>query len=260
MRYLSPFSFNRLRNTKRNDGDISKDAPRSPLRPPPRLNRWGDEDGGRQSVLAEEHDFQAKLHNRPQLEGLRARVPQRGQPRTAIFSLLDSPSTGFTRSLTKCSCYKVTENIEECELPLIDLGGLRSDDEVTENIEECELPLIDLGGLRSDDEKEKQACAQSVQQFSWSEAFHVPLANISEGRYYGDRRVKKSKDQVGGLQLIKDSRWIAVKPNPDALIINMGDLFQLQSDKSRFWWDVYQAWSNDIYRSVMHKVMANEKV
>ncbi|CAN6552835.1 unnamed protein product [Malus baccata var. baccata] len=35
------------------------------------------------------------------------------------------------------------------------------------------------------------------------------------------------QDQVGGLQLIKDDRWIAVKPNPEALIINIGDLFQL---------------------------------
>ena len=35
------------------------------------------------------------------------------------------------------------------------------------------------------------------------------------------------QDQVGGLQLIKDNRWIAVKPNPRALIINIGDLFQV---------------------------------
>lgn len=32
---------------------------------------------------------------------------------------------------------------------------------------------------------------------------------------------------VGGLQLVKDGKWIAVKPNPDALIINIGDLFQV---------------------------------
>jgi len=35
------------------------------------------------------------------------------------------------------------------------------------------------------------------------------------------------QDQVGGLQLVKDTKWIAVKPNPDALIINIGDLFQV---------------------------------
>ncbi|PQM32775.1 gibberellin 2-beta-dioxygenase 8 [Prunus yedoensis var. nudiflora] len=54
------------------------------------------------------------------------------------------------------------------------------------------------------------------------------------------------QDQVGGLQLMKDSKWVAVKPNPEALIVNIGDLFQ--------------AWSNDVYKSVEHKVMANEKM
>ncbi|KAK3222475.1 hypothetical protein Dsin_009500 [Dipteronia sinensis] len=53
------------------------------------------------------------------------------------------------------------------------------------------------------------------------------------------------QDQVGGLQLMKDSKWVAVKPNQDALIVNIGDLFQ--------------AWSNDVYKSVEHKVMTNGK-
>ena len=35
------------------------------------------------------------------------------------------------------------------------------------------------------------------------------------------------QDQVGGLQLVKDGKWIKVKPNPEALIINIGDLFQV---------------------------------
>lgn len=36
------------------------------------------------------------------------------------------------------------------------------------------------------------------------------------------------QDQVGGLQLMKDSKWVAVKPNQDALIVNIGDLFQVK--------------------------------
>ncbi|XP_065871550.1 gibberellin 2-beta-dioxygenase 6-like [Euphorbia lathyris] len=55
-----------------------------------------------------------------------------------------------------------------------------------------------------------------------------------------------SQDQVGGLQLMNNSKWVAVKPNEDALIVNIGDLFQ--------------AWSNDVYKSVEHKVMANAKM
>ncbi|XP_047077344.1 gibberellin 2-beta-dioxygenase 6-like isoform X3 [Lolium rigidum] len=35
------------------------------------------------------------------------------------------------------------------------------------------------------------------------------------------------QDQVGGLQLMKGSRWVAVKPIPGALIVNIGDLFQV---------------------------------
>ncbi|CAL5408424.1 unnamed protein product [Camellia sinensis] len=52
------------------------------------------------------------------------------------------------------------------------------------------------------------------------------------------------QDQIGGLQLVKDGNWIAVKPNQDALIINIGDLFQ--------------AWSNGVYKSVQHRVVANK--
>ncbi|XP_059649847.1 gibberellin 2-beta-dioxygenase 8-like [Cornus florida] len=246
-------------------------------------------------------------------------------------------------------------------------------------MEECDLPLIDLSNLRSEDERQRVACAREIsrvssewgffqvvnhgislellrkmrreqvklfkapfeskatcgllnnsyrwgsptatspKQFSWSEAFHIPLIKISEEASYGDqfstlREVMEEyaremqelarllagilamnldhqegafeehcnestcflrlnhyppcpvspeicglvphtdsdfltilhQDEVGGLQLMKDSKWVAVKPNQDALIINIGDLFQ--------------AWSNDVYKSVEHKVMANDKV
>ncbi|KAI3745349.1 hypothetical protein L1987_58460 [Smallanthus sonchifolius] len=53
------------------------------------------------------------------------------------------------------------------------------------------------------------------------------------------------QDQIGGLQLVKDGKWIAVKPNKEALIINIGDLFQ--------------AWSNGVYKSVEHRVVANRQ-
>lgn len=37
------------------------------------------------------------------------------------------------------------------------------------------------------------------------------------------------QDEVGGLQLMKHSKWVAVKPNHNALIVNIGDLFQVIS-------------------------------
>ncbi|GAA0184674.1 oxygenase [Lithospermum erythrorhizon] len=52
------------------------------------------------------------------------------------------------------------------------------------------------------------------------------------------------QDEIGGLQLFKDGKWVAVKPYDGALIINIGDLFQ--------------AWSNDVYKSVEHRVVVNK--
>ncbi|XP_020208951.1 gibberellin 2-beta-dioxygenase 8 [Cajanus cajan] len=54
------------------------------------------------------------------------------------------------------------------------------------------------------------------------------------------------QDQVRGLQMVKDGKWISVKPNPDALFIIIGDLFQ--------------AWSNGVYKSVEHRVVTNPKL
>ena len=39
--------------------------------------------------------------------------------------------------------------------------------------------------------------------------------------------VVRQGQMIGGLQLLRDGRWFGVKPNPEALIINIGDLFQV---------------------------------
>ncbi|XP_060194388.1 gibberellin 2-beta-dioxygenase 8 isoform X1 [Lycium barbarum] len=155
--------------------------------------------------------------------------------------------------------------------------------------------------------------ATCLQQLSWSEAFHVPLTDITNStdfsslsstmeqfattlselahklaRILSEKMGYKSKyfretclpstcylrmnrypacpispemfglmphtdsdfltilhqDEIGGLQLVRDGKWISVKPNPEALIINIGDLFQ--------------AWSNGVYKSVEHRVVTNK--
>ncbi|KAL5081773.1 hypothetical protein RYX36_010194 [Vicia faba] len=53
------------------------------------------------------------------------------------------------------------------------------------------------------------------------------------------------QDQIGGLQLMKDGKWVDVKPNPSALVVNIGDLFQ--------------AISNNVYKSIKHRVVAAEE-
>ncbi|MCO5572272.1 hypothetical protein L7F22_026025 [Adiantum nelumboides] len=50
---------------------------------------------------------------------------------------------------------------------------------------------------------------------------------------------------VGGLEVkSKNDEWIGVKPNPEAFVINVGDITQV--------------YSNDKYRSVEHRVVVNE--
>ncbi|KAH9607098.1 hypothetical protein KSS87_005027 [Heliosperma pusillum] len=54
-----------------------------------------------------------------------------------------------------------------------------------------------------------------------------------------------AQDNIGGLELQRrsDSEWIALKPVPGALTINLGDIVQV--------------WSNDKYHSVVHRVRPN---
>ncbi|XP_062147618.1 protein DOWNY MILDEW RESISTANCE 6 [Alnus glutinosa] len=49
--------------------------------------------------------------------------------------------------------------------------------------------------------------------------------------------------QVTGLQVLKDGKWLAVNPHPNAFVINIGD--QLQ------------AVSNGVYKSVWHRAIVN---
>lgn len=51
------------------------------------------------------------------------------------------------------------------------------------------------------------------------------------------------QDQIGGLQVLHDDQWINVPPLSGALVVNIGDLMQLIS--------------NDKFKSVDHRVVAN---
>ena len=52
------------------------------------------------------------------------------------------------------------------------------------------------------------------------------------------------QDDVPGLQVKRDGTWYTVTPEPDAFIINVGDLVQV--------------WSNNRYRAPLHRVLAND--
>ncbi|PQQ16214.1 hypothetical protein Pyn_17050 [Prunus yedoensis var. nudiflora] len=124
--------------------------------------------------------------------------------------------------------------------------------------------------------------ATCLKQFSWSEAFHISTTEIPTMRtehkslrstieafvknvsdlakslaeilaqplesnpFISKRTVRQEQDQVGGLEIYKDGRWLGVKPNPEALIVNIGDFFE--------------ALSNGIYKSIKHRVVTSQKV
>nr|BAG68571.1 GA20 oxidase-like protein [Physcomitrium patens] len=51
------------------------------------------------------------------------------------------------------------------------------------------------------------------------------------------------QDEVAGLQVHIDEKWITVKPRPDCFVVNVGDLFQVLS--------------NTRYKSVLHRAAVN---
>jgi isopenicillin N synthase-like dioxygenase len=51
------------------------------------------------------------------------------------------------------------------------------------------------------------------------------------------------QDDVAGLQMYKDGRFVLVEPVPGAFAVNLGDMLQI--------------WSNDRYRAPLHRVLAN---
>nr|AIW04422.1 gibberellin 20-oxidase family protein GA20ox [Betula luminifera] len=53
------------------------------------------------------------------------------------------------------------------------------------------------------------------------------------------------QDQVGGLQVFVDEKWHFINPNPNALVVNIGDTFM--------------ALSNGIYKSCLHRAVVNDR-
>jgi len=51
------------------------------------------------------------------------------------------------------------------------------------------------------------------------------------------------QDDQPGLQVFRRGTWTLVEPNPDALVVNIGDIVQV--------------WSNDRYPAALHRVLAN---
>ncbi|XP_051141106.1 gibberellin 20 oxidase 2-like [Andrographis paniculata] len=53
------------------------------------------------------------------------------------------------------------------------------------------------------------------------------------------------QDQVGGLEIFSDNKWRAIRPRPDAFVVNIGDTFM--------------ALCNGKYKSCMHRALVNKE-
>ncbi|CAK9139042.1 unnamed protein product [Ilex paraguariensis] len=64
--------------------------------------------------------------------------------------------------------------------------------------------------------------------------------------------------QVSGLQVFKDDKWLNIKPHPDAFVINIGDQLQNVMMEARvFNLCIEDALSNGKYKSVLHRAVVN---
>ncbi|RVW47417.1 Protein SRG1 [Vitis vinifera] len=61
-------------------------------------------------------------------------------------------------------------------------------------------------------------------------------------------------DDIDGLQIRKEGRWVPVKPLPNAFVINVGDIMEGTPEK---FGRPIQIVSNGVYHSVEHRVMVN---
>ncbi|KAI4367634.1 hypothetical protein MLD38_023347 [Melastoma candidum] len=76
----------------------------------------------------------------------------------------------------------------------------------------------------------------------------VPHLALGVGRHKDSGALTiLAQDDVGGLEVKRktDGEWVFVRPTPNALIINVGDIIQV--------------WSNERYESVEHRVMLNSE-
>ncbi|KAL9234412.1 hypothetical protein vseg_009287 [Gypsophila vaccaria] len=102
-------------------------------------------------------------------------------------------------------------------------------------VDPCDIPPICRNEVLEWDKEVKQLAERLVGLLS--EGLGVSRDRLNNGSYL--ERV----DMVGGLQVEHDGVWIDLKPVHGALVVNIGDLFQILS--------------NDKYKSGEHRVYAN---
>ncbi|KAK8470636.1 hypothetical protein PHAVU_003G020000 [Phaseolus vulgaris] len=118
--------------------------------------------------------------------------------------------------------------------------------------------LIRMGPIAVDPSEIPEMCREEVVEWNKEVArvSRVLFELLSEGLGLGAERFREMglgegrgaltvllQDHIGGLQVETPQGWIHVKPHPHALVINIGDFLQIIS--------------NEAYKSVHHRVLAN---
>ncbi|XP_010930721.2 gibberellin 20 oxidase 2 [Elaeis guineensis] len=88
---------------------------------------------------------------------------------------------------------------------------------------------------------------ESVSRCNYYPPCQVPEAVLGTGPHNDPNGLTLLlQDQVGGLEVFSDGKWRAVKPEPDALVINVGDTFM--------------GLTNGIYKSCLHRAVVNSEI
>lgn len=77
-------------------------------------------------------------------------------------------------------------------------------------------------------------------------------------------------DKITGLQIKHKDSWVPVKPIPDAIVVNIGDVAEVVDiciEFSHYYFEIkivyfllaFQVLSNGLYKSVEHRAVTNEK-
>ncbi|KAK1368431.1 Gibberellin 2-beta-dioxygenase 8 [Heracleum sosnowskyi] len=165
------------------------------------------------------------------------------------------PAGTYRWGTPSATCLPQLSWSEAFHVPLIDISGLGDFTSISTTMEQFATTVSELAQKLAEILAEKlghkptffiENCVPSTCYLRMNRYPPCPIHEISGLMPHTDSDFLTilHQDQIGGLQLVKDGKWFAVKPNPKALIINIGDLFQ--------------AWSNDVYKSVEHRVVTNK--